>query len=260
MAQYLSATEAMEALHLPPSTFYRYVRERKIKKHYPTPMSKHGKYDAVEIARLKKRIRLEEHPPETGETDWIKASDLGHFYNLEYSIYGDETGDSAIIRRWLTKNPYITRILFKKGDRRELWGGISLNPLREETIFRILKGEIKDTDINLETDLLTYDEPGVYNIYVGSVIIRPERIMHFKTLLESIFDFWCNMAPERKFGRIYGRAVTTDGEKLIKHLFFSPLYDISENAWMLDVRRPNPANLVQSFQECVREKGEVDTP
>lgn len=254
MAQYMSASEAMEALHLAPSTFYRYVNERKIKRYYPTSMSKHGKYDAVEIARLKKHMRLEEHPPEMGGTDWIKASDLGHFYDLEYSVYGDETGDSAIIRRWLAKNPYITRILFKKEDRRDLWGGISINPLREETIFRILKEEIRDTEIDMETDLLTYDKPGIYNIYVGSVIIRPERIMHLKTLLDSIFDFWCSMAPERKIGKIYGRAVTTDGEKLIKHLFFSPLYGISENAWMLDMRRPNPSRLVQTFQECVQEK------
>jgi len=254
MAQFLSAADAMEALHLPPSTFYRYVRDGKIKKHFPTPVSKHGIYDAVEIARLKKQLRLEERPPLVGDTDWVKLSDLGNIYNLEFGVYGDETGDPSIIKDWYVRNPTMCRLLFNKKDRTDLWGALNMVPLAEEVIYKLLKDEIRDVDLVPEQDILTYAEPGVFNLYVASIIIRPERTLHLKLLIDSVFDFWCGLAPDRQIGKIYGRVVTDNGEMLAKKLYFSPIWYVSDTAWMLDVSRPNPSKIVQSFQECIKEK------
>jgi hypothetical protein len=75
-------------------------------------------------------------------------------------------------------------------------------------------------------------------------------------LINSVFDFWCDQAPERTMGKIYGRVVADDGEMMAKKLFFSPLWHISDSAYVLDMNRPNPSRLVQSFQYGVKSKFE----
>jgi len=109
--QYLSASDAIKALKIPTSTFYRLVNEGKITKHFPSSISKHGMYDAQEIARMSNKYRSESAPKEVGETDWIKSSDMGNMYDLEYTEYGDETGNPSIIRKWYERNPYKCRVL-----------------------------------------------------------------------------------------------------------------------------------------------------
>ncbi len=255
-AEYLSASEAIEALKMPASTFYRLVKEGKIEKHYPSPVSKHGMYSAQEIARLGNKFKRETEPQEVGATDWIQSSDMGNMYNLEYAEYGDETGNPSIIRKWYERNPYICRILFNREDRRDFWGAINMLPLTEACIFRILRGEVRDVDIDPQTDILTFDKPGAYNFYVASVIVHPQKKQHFPLLVNSLFDFWCEKAPEQTIGKIYGRVVSEGGELMARKLFFSPLWNISDVAYMLDMSKPNPSRLVQSFQYCLKSKGE----
>jgi hypothetical protein len=256
MTRYLSASEAIEILKIPSSTFYRMVKEGKIKKHLPTAVSKHGMYDPKEIARLRSKLRLETEPQEVGETDWIKSSDMGSMYDLEYSVYGEQTGNPSIVRKWYERNPYLCRILYNKLDRRDFWGTINMLPLAEETIFRLLRGEIRDVDLDPQRDILTYEAARAYNLYVASVIIRPQKQHHFMLLINSVFDFWCEQAPERTIDKIYGRVLAEDGELIAKKLFFSPIWHIADNAYMLDLSRPNPSRIVQSLQYCIRLKKE----
>ncbi len=126
-------------------------------------------------------------------------------------------------------------------------------PLEEETIFKLLRGEMKDIELNPQKDILTFDEPGIYNFYVASVIMQEDKKDHFILLINSLFDFWCEQAPERKIGKIYGRVVSENGEMMAKKLFFSPLWDISDSAYVLDINRPNPSRIVQGFQHCVNQ-------
>ena len=256
--EYLSASEAMEILKMPPATFHRLANSGKITKHYPKPFSKHAEYDAKEIARLKSKFRRETEPEEKGETDWIKSSDMGNMYNLEYATYGDETGNPSIIRKWYERNPQICRILYNKADRKEFWGTINMLPLKEETIFKLLREEIRDIDLNAQEDIFTFEKPGVYNFYIASIIMDKKRKQHFPLLINSLFDFWCKQAPERTIGKIYGRVVTEDGEMMAKRLFFSPLWEISDTAYVLDVNRPNPSRFIQSFQHCLKESGTLN--
>jgi len=257
--KYLSASEAIAELKIPAPTFYRFVKTGKITKHFPTSISKHGVYDAKEIARLSSKIRHEAEPQEVGETDWIQGADIGHMYNLEYGAYGDETGNPLVVRKWYERNPYTCRVLYKKGDRRDFWGAINMLPLAETTILALLEGKIRDINLDAQKDILTFDDAGVYNFYVASVIIHSEKRQHFLSLLHSVFNFWCEQAPEKTIGKIYGRVLSEQGELMAKKLFFSPLWHISENAYVLDMSRPNPSRIVQSLQYCVKSKKEEHT-
>ncbi|QBD74771.1 DNA-binding protein [Ktedonosporobacter rubrisoli] len=256
LMKYLTASEAIEILKIPSATFYRFVKEGKIKKYYPTAVSKHGMYDPKEIARLSSKFRREAAEQEKSETDWVKSSDMGSIYDLEYTVYGDETGDPSIIRKWYERNPYMCRVLYNQSNRRDLWGALNIVPLTEETILKLLRGEMRDVDLDPQKDILTYEQPGIYNFYVASVIVRKERKHHFIQLLNSYFDFWCSLAPERVVGRIYGRVLSESGEMLARKLFFSPLWHISDTAFVLDMAKPNPSRIVQSFQYCIKTKSE----
>jgi hypothetical protein len=177
-------------------------------------------------------------------------------YNLEYREYGDETGDPSIVRKWYERNPYICRVLFNKADRRDFWGAINMLPLQEETIYKLLKGEVRDIDLDPQKDILTFNKPGTYNFYVASVIVASEKKQHFPTLINGLFGYWVQQAPERTIGRIYGRIVSEGGELMAKKLFFSPRWDISDSAFMLDMSRPNPSRLIQGFQFAIKQKCE----
>jgi len=41
---------------------------------------------------------------------------------------------------------------------------------------------------------------------------------------------------------------------LIRKIFFSPLYDIADDAYVLDLRRPGISMIVRKFQESLAEK------
>lgn len=254
--KYLSAKEAIKESGIPGPTFYRLVKAGEIEKHLSSPTSKHGMYSSREIARIKRRYQRKSTPAEIGETDWIRGDDVGSMYNLEYQEYGDETGDPSIVRKWYERNPYICRVLYNKANRRDFWGTINMLPLEEETIFKLLKNEIKDIDLDPQKDILTFDKPGVYNFYVASVIVAPDKKQHFPMLINSLFDFWLEQSPDRTIGKIYGRLVSDGGEMMAKKLFFSPRWDISETAYMLDMKRPNPSKFIQSYQYALQQKGE----
>ncbi|MGH2506956.1 MAG: hypothetical protein ACRDHZ_06020 [Ktedonobacteraceae bacterium] len=255
--KYIPASEAIELSGLPSATFYRYANEGKIRKHYPSSASKHAMYSHREAASLRNKFKRDTTTAEASSSDWIKSGDVGNMYNLEYREYGDETGDPSIVRKWYDRNPYICRILFNKADRRDFWGAINMLPLEEETIYKLLKGELRDVDLDPQKDILTFDDPGEYNFYVASVIIAPERKQHFPMLINGLFDFWVEQAPERTLRRIYGRVVSEGGELMAKKLFFSPRWDISDTAFMLDMKRPNPSRLIQGFQYAIKQKSEM---
>jgi hypothetical protein len=231
-----------------------------LRKHLLSPTSKHGLYDTRELARLKRRIQQETTPEEPLGLDWLTIADLGNLYNLEYSHYGPDTGDPGIVQHWIKRNPNIGRILFHAEDRKDLWGAIILLPMPEATIMKTLRQDMHDVDLKPEQDLLLYDRPGSYDIYAASAIMREDKRQHFPLLLSAWFDFWSWQATRGlRIAKVYARILSASGEMMVKKLFFSPRYDINGNTWELDVSRPNPSRIVQSFQCCIK-TSEEDKP
>src|SRR5437879_5639408 len=192
---------------------------------------------------------------DVGVTDWVQESDLPYLLALDYQMYGIESAvDISITSTWWRKNPYACRILFSKADRKDIWGAISIMPMSEETIFRILQDEIQEKHITAD-DILSYESDGRYGAYIPSAVIRPERRRHFRQLVESILQFWCHKDPRIQISPLYAYVVSDEGWDLMKHLFFSPRYDLGPRAFELDPYRRNPSRLIKRFQECLRQKG-----
>ena len=146
------------------------------------------------------------------------------------------------------------RILYNAQDRRDIWGALTIMPLPEALIHRLLKHEIHERDIRPD-DVLTYEPDHVYDGYVASVIIRPQYQLHLRSLIQSMLDFWCQQYPVIRLRRLYAFGATSQGRRFIHHLFFSPRYDLGSNAWELDpMSEDNPSRLIASFQDCIKSK------
>ena len=122
--------------------------------------------------------------------------------------------------------------------------------MREETIFRLLRGELQERDITVD-DILTFEEDALYDAYVPSAVISPKHRESFKMLLDSVFDYWCGRYPQVQFRRLYAFASSLEGEDMVRKLFFAPRYDLGDNAYELDLHRRNPSPLVKKFQRCI---------
>lgn len=255
--RFIPASEAIKLLNMPSATFYRLVNDGKITKHRKSEADKHGLYDPKELARLKRQMQLEAEPTDPPALGWLTEADLGNLYNLEYAHYGPDTGNPAIVQHWIRRNPQIGRILFNANDHKDLWGAILLLPMTEDSIIKILRQNMRDVDLKPEQDLLLYNQPGPYNIYAASAIIRTDKRQHFPLLLSGWFDFFGELAPRGvHIGKIYARILSDSGIMMVKKLFFSPRRDIASNAWELDLSEPNPSRIVQGFQYCMRTRSE----
>jgi hypothetical protein len=52
----------------------------------------------------------------------------------------------------------------------------------------------------------------------------------------------------------YVRGETEHGDMLARKLYFSPLYHISDTAYVLDLRKPGISKIVRNFQEYLKQK------
>jgi hypothetical protein len=275
MEKLLTSSEARALLgNMSPSTFKIYVDSERIRKITP-PGKKQGKYVREDVESLAKELlpfTLTEKTVNTqkaskhkksykGATDWAQSRDLPYMLAYDYEYYGPEnTVDISITRKWWEKNPYMARLLFNAEDRRDIWGGITIIPMKEETIFRILRDEMTEKEITPD-DIEIYEPGKKYYGYVASATVKEEHAAHFRGLLQSVFDFWCEQYPDIQIIKLYAYAASEKGWDLIKRLFFAPRYDLGKNAFELNPLQRNPSKYLKIFQECLRSKGaSIDTP
>lgn len=260
--EFITSPEAIKLFidaGLSESTFYRKVREGEIQKELPAGRQRGALYSRSTIEGIVQRegaTATEAKIREThiGATDWVQSSDLPYLLALDYEMYGPENVvDISITRGWWEKNPHMCRILFDTQNRKHIWGAITILPMKEETIFRLLRQDIEERSITPD-DILTYEAGNTYCGYIASAIIRPEYRAHFRELIQSIFNYWCEQYPEVKLQKLYAFALSDEGWDLVKHLFFSPRYDLGDTAFELRTFQRNPSKLITSFQKCVKRK------
>lgn len=245
------------------NTFYRHAREGRIKKFLPEGRQRDALYSAedirkiVEFLRLKRKGRVEairSKREELARTDWVKAGDLPFLLALDYEMFGiDEAVDLTITHTWWKKNPSMCRVIFNAEDRRDIWGYVTMIPMEEETIFKLLRREMHERDIRTD-HILIYEEGRSYTVYANAIVMKPEHQSSIRTLINSVLDFWCEQYPKINIEKLYAYAESEEGWNLIKHLFFAPRYDIGQRAFELDPLQPNPSKLIKAYQDCLKER------
>ncbi len=243
------------------NTFFRHAREGKIKKNLPELRERGALYDESDIRKLigKRLIAQEKANREEKEripTDvvWQELSDLPAILKLDLQVYkGDQVGEMRLYASWAKKNPHITLLAFERGNRDNVLAYISFVPLTEEVIVAILKDERQELSIGPD-EVEGYERKGKYTLLAESVVIHPEHPEQLNKLLKAMLHYWCEQYPDRYIHKIYADAASYDGDILVRKLFFSPLYDVSDTAYVLDLRKPGISRVVKRFQECLEAK------
>ncbi len=265
MEQLYSSSEARSKLNISTSTFKRLVDTGKIRKVTP-PNKKQGMYVSADVDRL-----AEEMKPFSGSaryrdrkgkvnnnlstsTDWQKISDLPAILKLDLKVYQENiVGDMGLYISWERKNPKITLLSFESGNREHVLAYISLVPLPEQIILSILKGERPELSIS-PNEVETYERKGGYILLAESVVVDPDHPEQLSNVLREVLTYWCRQYPDRYIEKIYADAATEHGDMLARKLYFSPLYYISDTAYVLDLRKPGISKIVRNFQECLKQK------
>ena len=238
------------------NTFYRHAREGKIGKTLPELRERGALYNEGDIRRIIGKKLGTHEQGKTGkqiatEVVWQSISDLPAILKLDLLVYeGNVVGDIGLYISWAKKNSKITLLSFERGNRDNVLAYVSLVPLREKVILSILKGEREEMSIGPD-EVESYERAGGYTLLAESIVIHPDHPEQMSTILGAVFNYWCEQYPDRYIEKIYADAASARGDVLVRKLFFSPLYDVSDTAYVLDLRKPGISRVVKRFQECL---------
>ncbi len=260
-----TSSEARSKLNASTSTFKRWVDNGKIRKVTP-PNKKQGMYVKEDVDKLAEEMQPFTQNIQNGkrpgrkskilktEVDWQKISDLPAILKLDLEVYHESiVGDIGLYISWERKNPNITLLSYEASNRGNVLAYLSLIPLPEKIILSILKGEREETSINAD-EIETYERKGAYTLLAESAVTHPDHPEQLNHILREALRYWCDQYPDRYIEKIYAQAATDAGDVLIRRLYFSPLYDFSDNAYVLDLRKPGIAKPIKIFQECIQHK------
>ena len=243
------------------NTFYRHAREGKIRKTLPELRERGALYNEGDVRRIiGERIgssgqeRISRAERVATEVDWQRIADLPAILKLDLQVYnGIMVGDIGLYISWAKKNTKITLVSFTRDNRDNVLAYMSLVPLPEKVIFSILKGEREELSIQFD-EVESYDRKGGYTLLTESIVIHPDHLEQLNKLLGTLLNYWCEQYPDRYIEKIYADAASAHGDILVRKLFFSPLYDFSDTAYVLDLRKPGISRVVKRFQECLEAK------
>jgi hypothetical protein len=251
--------EARKALNnMPATSFYRLVETGQIRKLIP-PGKKQGMYPRSDIERLLSQspqyiqTLAEKKEPEIC-VDWMTPKDLPFLLAFDTDAFEEEMiGSIPLYYSWWKKNPYTCLMAFEEGNRNKILAQVTMLPLDEDVIFSVLKGERKELSITAD-EIKSYDQGGEYTLLAENIITQPGHPEYVRPVLHQLTEFWCQEWPRIKVKKVFAETVSQGGLYLVQKMYFGPLYDIGEKAFVLDLRYKNPSRFIRSFQECIEKK------
>lgn len=259
---FLSFQAASEILeNMPRSTFFYFVRKGDIRVE-PGRGPRDGRYLEADVLALKERRahdgkQRKAYKPKPAPVflDWLQPFDIPAILRLDQRVYHEMfLAEAARYQEWSEKNPQLAMVAFDaKSERQEMLAYVAALPLDESVILAILRGEREEISITKE-EIQTYERPGGYTLLANSAVTLPERPDLLRLVLSRMIDAWVERYPERYVERVYAQAVSPRGDLLIQHFFMQPRYDLSPNAYMLDLARPAASRIVRRFQARLQEK------
>jgi hypothetical protein len=224
MEHYYCAGEARQQLGINVGAFYYLIDTGKIKKLIP-PGKKQGFYSKHQIERLaRERLKCMDDEEEPGTT-FIKATvdDIQEEYELAVLMLNGSAGyDIPTYEAWLHKNPETNFIVRDQG---RLVACMHVLPVKQETIRRWMKGEIRAWEISTE-DVLPYT-PGssVECIILGMAttldVDEQKRRQYGVRLIRGFLHFLHDLAVQNiRITRFYAMSATAEESAILRRAKF----------------------------------------
>lgn len=267
MDQYYKASEAMKKLDLPRSTFFILVQTGQIPKIH-LPLRKQALYPKEEIDKLAAERAMVLSKEAIQETKNLKLmvpsiEDFEQIVDIDRLLFPEETWITAKeLQQRLLYNPKTTHIL-KNMKANIVLGYISMSPLKQNILEKLIKLEIDETSIRPE-DFMPYVPNDPLDCYIVSMAARPGPNIAPKIyagrLIYAMKDFILE-ALERGIiiRHIYTIAITEDGDRLAQGLDFQPLvldhqwnshYEDFRHVYILDLEdKASKSEIVREYQK-----------
>jgi hypothetical protein len=250
---YISSKEGESLLKVSRQMFFYYVNKGRIRK-LESEKRRGTLYHRADIMQLRAELQKEDIVTNVS-VDWMAISDLPAILALDIELYGEDEplADITLYQAWWKKNPKTTVIAFESSNRGRILAQCCILPLPESIIFEVLSEKRNETEIKPE-HVETYEREGEYNLLVESIIARPNERENVGPIIRAFTDFWYEKWPKRWVRKIYARAVSKEGEYLVHKLYFSPLYEYGEKAYVLDLNHNNPSHIIRGFKDRIAAK------
>lgn len=262
MEELYTSKEAREILGVSTSTFKTYVDRGSIRKVTPHN-KKQGFYLKEDVERVLKERAPFAHMRKSSkrdksikvvntiktDVDWMRPSDLPAILKLDYLVYKEDiVGDIGLYISWYKKNSKITLLSFEGSNRENVLAYISLIPLPEPVILAILKEDRLELSIS-PTEVEAYQRSGGYTLLAESAVTHPDHPEQLNRVIQSVLNFWYEQYPDKYIEKIYAQTFSDDGDILVRKLYFSPLYNLSDRAYVLDLKKKGASRIIREFQE-----------
>lgn len=229
MNNHYTAAEAIKKLSIPRSTFYHLIKIGAIPEGVIVPLRKQALYLKKDIDKLvEERMRIlaeYEQAPERLKFMLPNREDLVQLVDLDRLVFHEETliqPEEQIAR--FVYNPEAIHIL-KDTKTDTVLGGVTISPLKEEVLTKLITLEIDETQVKPE-DYLPFKPGKIQDCYVIGIISRPGITEQYYAgkLLYGALNYLIELLDKGVvIRRIYTVATTEDGDRLAQKLQFRPL-------------------------------------
>ena len=152
-------------------------------------------------------------------TSDVTRNDVEGTIALDHLVYSDEYIPSCDrICEWTEVNPDIDFIV-RDNVTHDIVAYAEAMPVTDECYEDLRSGKIVDMDLMAADKILSYDMPGVYNVYFASIVIHPQyrNTVLFKMLFDEIVRRYIQLIDNEVFvKRILADAISPEGEKFCR--------------------------------------------
>jgi hypothetical protein len=229
MNNYYTAAEAIRKLNIPRSTFYHLLKIGDIPEGVIVPLRKQALYPKKEIDKLveeRARVLAEyEQAPERLKFMLPNREDLVQLVDLDRMVFREETlilPEEQMAR--FAYNPEAIHVL-KDTKTETVLGGITISPLKQDVLEKLMRLEIDETQVKPES-YLPFTTGTPQDCYVIGIIARPgitEKYYAGKLLYGALHYLIELLEKGVVIRRVYTVATTEDGDRLAQSLHFAPL-------------------------------------
>jgi hypothetical protein len=264
MTDLYTASEAIQRLKLPKSTFYYLVEQGQIPR-VAVPLRKQAYYSRAVIDELaaQRQAVVQEYQSTPERLVFVRPTlaDLEQLVEIDRAIWG-EVGiiDPEVIAERFAHNPENVHVL-KDTMQDKVLGGITMSPLAPELIEGLMDLRLDESDIT-PSSYLPFT-PGVeQDCYVIGIVACQDLHATFyaSRLLEHAMGYLTELVERGvRLRTLYTVATTEDGERLARKLGFietkrgtGPLGD-DRAAFRLDLMQSVSSGVfVKRYQQAVK--------
>ena len=224
MKYYYTAREAQQHIGLSLGAFYYLVDTGKIKRLLP-PGKLQGYYSTYQIERLaKEKLTCMIGEKEPGITCMLATlDDLDEEYELAALMLNGSVGYGIpTYKAWLAKNPETNFIVRDHG---RLVAFMHVLPVRQDTIRRWMKGEVREWEISAK-DVLPYTprssvECIIMSMVTTSDVDKQQRRQYGRCLIRGFLHFLHDLAGKSvAITRFYAASASPEGTAMLRQAGF----------------------------------------